>query len=121
VSAVTVLAAGAKADSGTGAAVAVVGCAVLKLSATMTANHGKSTQLRVMLDSGPTASGPWTEVFAEHYRAGAGGSNTWPPTGVASITVQPSNYVRARWIANHTGPLTAELDLAITGVGLPDA
>jgi hypothetical protein len=29
--------------------------------------------------------------------------------------------VRARWIANHAGPSTAELDLAITGVGLPDA
>jgi hypothetical protein len=120
-SSVTVLASGAKADSGTGDAVAVAGCAVLKLSATMKANLGKSPQLRIMLDTGPAATGPWTEAFAEHYRASAGGGNTWPASSVASITLTPSNYVRARWLVNHTGPLTSELDLAITGVGLPDA
>lgn len=120
-SAVTVLAAGAKADSGTGAAVSTAGCAVLKLSAAMTANLGKSPQVRVMLDTGPTSSGPWLEVYAEHFRSGAGGGNTWPASSVASITLMPSNYVRARWVTNHTGPSTAELDLAITGVGIPDA
>jgi hypothetical protein len=127
VSAVTVLASGAKLDSGTGSAVDVTGCASLKLAAVMKADHSFKPQLRIMIDTGRSSTGPWREIYAETFRSSFAGGHTWPADSTQRIVLQPDNFVRCRWETKTdvnqvtTNTSSAGLDLAITGVGMPDA
>lgn len=120
-SAVTLLAAGAKADSGSGSAVDCTGCASLKLALTMKADASLNPNLTVAIDTAPGSAGPWTEIYNQRFRVSAGGGNTWPANSIARAVVAPDVFCRARWSVAHSGTTTAALDLSIVGVGIPDA
>lgn len=120
------LAAGAKADSGTGAAVDVTGAAALKLTAVMSADMSLAPSLRLLLETAPASTGPWREAWCQTFMASMGGTHSWPASGKQSIALTPDNFIRARWETKHRSNFNADstvtcgLSLAITGLGIED-
>lgn len=123
-SAVTLLAAGAKVDTGTGAAVDVSAAGVMRLDATVKCNHGKSPWLTLSIDSGASATGPWFEIYSRTFRSGVvNGSQAWPLNCIQRLSVGGfDNFARVRWAGaagnvsnNLPTDSTAEFDLAVTG------
>lgn len=137
--AISLKAAGATADVGTGSAVDCTGCASLKLAAVMSATLSEAPSLRIIIETASAASGAaWRTLYDQSFFAGMGGSNTWPADSKARIVVEPDNFVRCRWETktrtnqaitnpdpNNAGTATwassAGLNLSVTGVGTPDA
>lgn len=127
-SAVEVLGAGAKDASGTGSAVDVSAHACLRLDVNATADLGQQPQLVVTLETGPTSSGPWTELASQRLIASAHPSDphAWRPL---RWIVTPDNFVRARWAGHSSaaggvrgeGASVPGLDIEISGEGVPDA
>jgi len=125
-SAVTLLAAGIKADVGVSATVDVTGHALLKLTATLRANLGKAPQLQLTVETGVAAAGPFRELYTQHFSA-----SNWPSDNTTRIVVAPDNFCRVRWsggatanvgnAGNSSNDVTGEFNLAVVGVGIPDA
>ena len=118
-SAVELLAAGAKAASGTGSAVDVSAHAVLRLNGTFASDQSKAADLYVALDHGPSSSGPWTPLHEIRMRAGS----SWRSAD-RIVLAGFDDFVRVRWEARvGMGAQQPDIQLAfgITGEGIPDA
>lgn len=127
-SAVEILAAGAKDANGTGDAVDVSAHACLRLDAVVNADLGQHPQVVITLETGPSASGPWSELVSQRLSAGAnsGDPHAWRHR---RWVVTPDAYVRARWQGHSSaaggvrgeGASVPGLDIEISGEGVPDA
>jgi len=123
--AVTLLAAGAKADTGTGAAVDVSAAGVMRLDATVKCNHGKQPWLTLSIDSGASATGPWFEIYTRTFRSGVvAGSQAWPGNSVQRLSLGGFDlFARVRWAGaagnvsnNLPTDSTGEFDISVVGV-----
>lgn len=114
---ITVLAAGAAAASGT-SAVDTSASAVgrLDLVAIPTTQGPPRPHLDVVVEVGPTASGPWRSVFALTWDADTTptGPTAWPSDFSTHFTVTLDAVTRVRWNANQ--PFSK---LSLTGTGVP--
>jgi len=130
-SAVTILAAGAKANSGTGASVDVSAFSTLRLDFVISADCGKGPDLEIFLEQGPSATGPWRPLWQKRQNTATppGNVNSW--VGAERVSISGfDRYMRARWAvttSTNNGMFggvpqdSASLNLAITGDGKPDA
>ena len=124
-SAIVLLASGARADRGFGVGVSVAAHAIVRLTCTLLATLSKCPQLTIAIDTGPTAQGPWREVHTASFT-----TPHWPAAGEPRIQLGAADldeFIRARWdghagTANlgHVTP-SADFDLTISGIGTPDA
>lgn len=124
-SAITVLAAGPKAKSGTSTPLDVSAHAALRLDLTLLADLGTRPQLDLWIETGPAATGPWTELT--HFRQLAGDPGYSPHAWQTQRRLPLSSidtFVRARWVGQanaNSGDGDPQLVLGITGDGKPDA
>lgn len=96
-SSITILTNGPQARSGQSDALDVSSFSTLRLDLRLTANHGVQPYITTYIESGPTASGPWTVIDENSYKVGS-----FP--GKARITLAGfDNFVRLRWAGGCSG------------------
>lgn len=118
-SAVTLLAAGAKAASGAGAAVDVSAHAVLRLDGTFASDQSKEADLSVVIEHGRSSAGPWSPLHEIRMRGG----RDWL-SAERFILTGFDDFVRVRWEARvgmGANQPNVQLAIGITGEGTPDA
>lgn len=92
-SAVTILTSGLQDDVGAGAAVDVSAFSTLRLDWSALVNIGRLAQgsLRLFIETGPSASGPWRIVYEQQLN-----QSGWNPK-LRAVLSGFDSYVRARW------------------------
>lgn len=101
-SSVTLLTGASQATSGTGSGVDVSAAGQLRLDVTVRADMGTDPEVDVMIDTGPAATGPWTQIYAAKFdaRQPAASPYAWPPTGVSRVLIGNfDGFARVRWQA----------------------
>jgi hypothetical protein len=133
VSAVTILAAGAKANASTSTPVDVSAFSTLRLNAAVLANLGKGPYIDIFIETASASTGqPWRVVWHRFQSTGTPpGANEQAWESATRIVLSGfDSFLRVRWVAVATqnfgmlnGVLdnSVELNLAITGDGKPDA
>ncbi|HKY37214.1 MAG TPA: hypothetical protein VJN18_14825 [Polyangiaceae bacterium] len=120
-SAVTILTSALQDDSGAGAAVDVSTFSTLRLNWSALADVGRLGMgyLRLFIETGPSASGPWRIVYERQLNSGG-----WDPAPRAVLSGFDS-FVRARWDGKmprvNNEQSTKFFTIALTGDGQPNA
>lgn len=127
-SSIEVLAAASNlADSGNGSGVSAEAHAVARGTWSVSADLGRSPDLVLSIDTGPTSSGPWSEIWTKHLLANEGNPSNphyWHSPRV--LLSGFDKYIRARWSGRaraNTGinETTAKFALGLTLDCKPDA
>lgn len=124
-SAVTILTSALQADSGAGSAVDVTAFSTLRLDWSVLADLGRDPQLSLVIESGPSAVGPFRTVYERamaHQRPGSPYEWSHAPRAVLSGF---DKFVRARWSGRINRTINEQstnfFTIGLTGDGKPDA
>jgi hypothetical protein len=131
-SAITIVAAGAKANAGTSTPVDVSAFSTLRLTAAIAANCGKGPYLDVYIETASASTGqPWSTVWHRRQQTATPPGNEQAWVGAVRIVLGGfDSFLRVRWDAAPTvncgmfnGVLdnSVELNLSVAGDGQPDA
>jgi len=131
-SAVSILNAGAKANSGTSTPADVSAFALLRLNVATLANLGRGPYIDVFIETASATTGqPWRVVWHRFQATGTPPGNEAAWESLTRVVISEfDQFLRVRWVANATqnfglvnGVLdnSVALDLAVTGDGKPDA
>lgn len=114
------LAAGAKADDGTGAAADASAHARLALNYVATLNAGVVDQLDIWTDAAPAAAGPFSEIHHIVLRPNDPPGSPFAWTGSKRVCFGGfDDHVRIRWrVTKRAQDGSANLDLAVSGTGV---
>lgn len=127
-SAVEILAYAAADDTGDGSAVDVSAFSTLRLDWHVVADLSRNPDITLTIETGPTASGPWTEIYRRQMVQShqiSGDPYRWEALPRVTLAGFDS-YVRPRWRCKAdtyfgAGNRAASLSIGLSGDGQPDA
>lgn len=76
----------------------------------------------MIIDQGPSATGPWREAWRQRYAVGTGGPAAWPAAEKsARLIITTDAYVRLRWdgACNFDPNADPEFVIGLAGEALP--
>lgn len=123
--AVTLLALAAQASTGTSDPVDISDKTGIRMTITARPDLGKDPEMIVAFDTGPTSSGPWTEIHRVQMLAGVPASSPYAWDSAKKVALGAvDKFLRCRWscLARANSVNTdAGLTLGVAGTGILSA